>query len=168
MDCKLRFSQSFAGCVGAWVWAGVHVASAQCCACLRSRPKQRMQLSDDEDDDNLLEELQEQHSEGDRRRKRGNSKKSSRRVAGGKRSKAFVPPIPLEYQRTDDGKFQKYKLPDDCRVYNRRTFVYSEENKVGSAVTEVPPPPMLFSDSLFKKAKAFMLDTNEIGFQPHG
>jgi hypothetical protein len=56
MDCKLRFSQSFAGCVGAWVWAGVHVASAQCCACshrrLSRRPRVRSALAMLSSDDN--------------------------------------------------------------------------------------------------------------------
>ena len=56
MDCKLRFSQSFADCVGAWVWAGVHVASAQCCACshrrLSRRPRVRSALAMLSSDDN--------------------------------------------------------------------------------------------------------------------
>ena len=66
-----------------------------------------MALSDDGEDDELLQELQGVRDGPDKRRKRGESKKSVGRQSGGKRSKAFEAPLPLEYKKTDDGRFQK-------------------------------------------------------------
>ena len=71
-----------------------------------------MALSDDGEDDELLQELQGVRDGPDKRRKRGESKKSVGRRSGGKRSKAFEAPLPLEYKKTDDGRFQKYKWTD--------------------------------------------------------
>ena len=41
--------------------------------------------------------------------------------------------MPLAYQAAPGG-YQKYKLPADKRVYQRREFDYAEENKVGDVV----------------------------------
>ena len=102
-------------------------------------------LSDDDDAADRIAELNELRAAGAGGRKRSASKKAVQRAQGSKRVKAYTIPIPIEYKKQGD-VYQKYKPGDTIRVYNRRTFDYAEENKVGEPVSNVPLPPVLFDD----------------------
>jgi hypothetical protein len=104
------------------------------------------------------------------RRKPGRSKKSESREKGGKRAKAFTPPIPLEWQQTPTG-YQYYKPKDGLHVYDRRAFEYSDNYKDGDEVTARPVPPSMYDDKyLFQKPKRLLLNTDDddMKFTPHG
>lgn len=130
-------------------------------------------LSDDAVDDGpTIEELLAAAADAGepKRAPAGKSKRGVGSSAGGKRSKAFVPPIPVEYQKTATG-YQRYKPKDTTRVYDRRTMVYSDEYKEGREVPDAPAPPTLFCDKyLFHKAKRFLINVDDegIALTPHG
>ena len=116
------------------------------------------ELSEDSDRGDLINELQQGGAGGKRR---AVNTKVLERGKGSKRVKAHEPPLPLSYKKEGD-KFQKYSLPDEARVWNRREYVYDEDHKEGGLVTERPaPPPTLFPDHLIMwPAKKLLLDTN--------
>jgi hypothetical protein len=131
-----------------------------------------MDLSEDEDNSETLEQLlQKQRDKEEGRRKRGQSKKAEKGAVGGKRSKAFTPPIPLEYQKLPEGGYQLYILPNSKLVYQRREFVYEDQYKVGNPIVATPTPPTLFSDTyLFQKSKRLLLEclaSNVLDLTPH-
>ena len=84
-----------------------------------------MVLSDDEEyaEEEEDEEEGEESAQTKTRRKRGSSNRAAARAAGSARVPSFTRPLPLAYQKVEGG-FQKYKLPDNLRVYQRRKFDY--------------------------------------------
>ena len=112
-----------------------------------------MQQSDDDDDEDYVNDEAES-GERELRLQGGSSKRATAHRKGSKRVAAYEPPLPLEYQETDGG-FQKYKLPDDICVWDRRSFIYTEEYKVGDVETTRPAQPPFFKDRyLFMRAKS--------------
>jgi hypothetical protein len=91
-----------------------------------------MVLSDDEEyaEEEEDEEEGEESAQTKTRRKRGSSNRAAARAAGSARVPSFTRPLPLAYQKVEGG-FQKYKLPDNLRVYQRRKFDYSAQYKDG-------------------------------------
>ena len=116
------------------------------------------ELSEDSDRGDRINELQQGGAGG---KKRAVDAKVLERGKGSKRVKAHEPPLPLSYKQEGD-KFQKYSLPDEARVWNRREYVYDADHKECCLVTKRPaPPPTLFPDHLIMwPAKKLMLDTN--------
>jgi hypothetical protein len=94
-------------------------------------------LSDDDEDDTGAVPMPN--------RRRSVSKKAQARTAGSKRKNAHVVPIPLCFKEAEGG-YQKYKLPAAKRVYRRREYSYTDEDKVGTIVPAKPDPPKLFCD----------------------
>ena len=134
-------------------WQGVpEVAWSTCLdACVSpSLARVAMQQSDDDEDyvDDESESVERQP------RVQGGSKRATAHRAGSKRVAAYEQPLPLDYQQTDGG-FQQYKLPDDICVWDRRSFIYTEEYKVGEVVTARPAQAKFFKDKyLFIRAKS--------------
>lgn len=124
-------------------------------------------LSEDEDNGRLEELLQQ--AEGGTRARKGESKRAGKRAQGGKRQKKFTPPLPLDFQKSGTG-YQQYKLPNERRIYERRSYDYTDEHKLGQEVQARPVPPTLFADTyLFQKAKRLVLDAESDAFEqtPH-
>ena len=113
-----------------------------------SEPPAALSDDEDEEDDAAVEGLPQR-----RRRATGGSKQGKRRSLGSQRVKAYNIPLPLCYQVVEGG-FQKYKLPADKRVYQRRQFVYDEAHKDGAVRTERPAAPDLFPDFVKYDEKA--------------
>ena len=78
----------------------------------------------------------------------------------GKRSRPTDIPIPLSFKKTDDGKYQEYKLPEGRCVYQRRQFEYLEEHKQGQPVVQKPPPPKIFPTHAILNSSAKSLAQN--------
>ena len=89
----------------------------------------------------------------------------NRAKGSGKRVDAYTMPIPINYQKTVDGTYQQYKLPDSAKNYSRRAYTYTSELKVGAPTTTVPPPPTLFPDIpyLYKPAGRLLIDIDLAG-----
>lgn len=105
-------------------------------------------LSDDDEDDTGAVPMPN--------RRRSVSKKAQARTAGSKRKNAHVVPIPLCFKEAEGG-YQKYKLPAAKRVYRRREYSYTDEDKVGTIVPAKPDPPKLFCDKfIFTPARTYM------------
>ena len=109
-----------------------------------------MVLSDDEEyaEEEEDEEEGEESAQTKTRRKRGSSNRAAARAADSARVPSFTRPLPLAYQKVEGG-FQKYKLPDNLRVYQRRKFDYSAQYKDGDVLPVRPveaDPPQLFPD----------------------
>eukprot|EP00966_Prymnesium_polylepis_P335767 7391105-Prymnesium_polylepis.1 len=100
-------------------------------------------LSEDGDAEEELAQVQD----GQRKRARNNqSKRSEQRAKGSARVKAYELPLPTNYKAVAAGGFQKYKLPERARVYQRHDYDYSEQDKDGAVVMKRPSPPSLFTD----------------------
>ena len=96
------------------------------------------------------------------RRAKANVRSAVRARGLGKRSKAFDPPLPLEYKTTATG-FQLYRLPGNTRACDRRTFDYSDQYKVNGEVHERPAPPTLFCDKYFFKKATYKITATDDG-----
>ena len=122
-------------------------------------------LHSDDDDHEDNDSGREGQDGAHAKRKRGGSIRATARAKGSKRVKAYEHPLPLEYQQTPGG-FQKYKLPDDTVVWDRRTFTYSEGFKDGDVETDRPAPPPFFTDKyLFHRAKSVLPGKEDKGIE---
>ena len=83
---------------------------------------------------------------GRRARAHQGAKQVARAAGDGKRRRVFTPPLPPNWQRTEAGGYQEYKLPPDSRLYQWRSFTYTDEYKKGEEKTVAPAPPTLFPD----------------------
>ena len=75
---------------------------------------------------------------GRRARAHQGAKQVARAAGDGKRRRVFTPPLPPNWQRTEAGGYQEYKLPPGSRVYQWRSFTYTDEYKKGEEKTVAP------------------------------
>ena len=107
-------------------------------------------LSSDGDDDPLPDPVPGGPMGGEATGRRARAhlgvKQTARAAGSGKRQRAFTRPLPPNWKRTEAGGYQEYELPADSRVYQWRTFEYTDAYKKGEERTVAPAPPTLFPD----------------------